>query len=562
MMFFLAPVASEPDADFWFWDYLWGSFQDTIDLDLELPDPAPNGVATLRVELRGWTQLNPGNEHQVHAELNGQPVGSVAWDGFDAATLVVQFDQGLLNADGSNSLQLRTVYPDGTTPGQFLNAIEFDYQRMPVAIDGELWLRGVAGGTQTVTGFTTSDVQVIESPLRDAALRSDARVYAHGSGWAVDFSSTPGADYLLVESPALRSAEIDGPATDNLRNRRNVADYLIIAPREFADTAEALAEYRGASFGAVRIAWLDDVYKEFGSGRVDPFAIGRFMQTVMNDWRQAPSMVVLVGKGSVDHKDRMGHGDSFIPVVMTSNPWALAPSDARLLGFNDGMTPFAYGRLAITNDTEGLAYVNKLSKHESRMRSFDWMATVAADKPDSAGDFHAHAGEMAERLVDLGLDVAWQYLHPHDDVRAALTSSATWNDSIYVSYDGHGSTQRLGTGNFLTVAGAENLHNEHLPVFTALTCTAGNDTLPGTRSLASALVLNPDGGAIASLAPTGLSLGPDAHILGMAFVDQLFGGNLTVGAATTTAKLSVDGRINGFMSPMYSVLGDPAARVQ
>ena len=48
--------------------------------------------------------------------------------------------------------------------------------------------------------------------------------------------------------------------------------------------------------------------------------------------------------------------------------------------------------------------------------------------------------------------------------------------------------------------------NSVYPVFTALTCAAGDDTQPGVRSLASSLVINPGGGSIVSVAPTGLSL--------------------------------------------------------
>ncbi|MCU0832918.1 MAG: C25 family cysteine peptidase [Chromatiaceae bacterium] len=565
MFFNQAVAAGEPDADFWFWDYLWGGFKDSIEVTLNLPSTAAEGVGELRVELRGWTRLNPGNEHQVYAELNGVQVGPViAWDGFETAELVAQFDQGLLNPDGDNTLRLRNIYAAGTNPGQFLDAVEVDYLRLPVVSDGQLWMRGVAGGTQAVTGLASPDVLVIESPVRGARLRGDAQVYADGTGWAVAFSANPGADFLVVESSALSAPAIDGPATDDLRSRQNAAEYLIIAPRELAGTAEALAEYRRAHFGAVKIAWLDDIYKAFGAGRVDPFAIGRFMRTAMNEWGQAPSMVLLVGKGSLDHKDRMGYGDSFVPVVMTSNPWSLAPSDARLLGFDDGITPFAYGRLPIMNDDEGLAYVDKLAGHELRLRTGERGAVVAADNPDDAGDFHAHSVEMTQRLSELGFDFARQLFHPRDQVRTALIDSVTWDQATYLSYDGHGSVQQIGNyrERFLLVADAQALRNEHLPVFTALTCAAGDDSLPATRSLAAALVLNPEGGAIASLAPTGLSLGPDAHVLGLAFVDELFGWSQPVGAAVSAAKQAVDGQISGFMSPMYGVLGDPAVRAE
>jgi hypothetical protein len=565
MQFYLWPVASEPDADYWFWDYLFGGHKDLIEVTLRLPAPAADGTGVLRVELRGWTKLNPGNEHQVYAELNGVQVGSVlAWDGFETAKLVAQFDQGLLNPDGDNTLRLRNIYAPGTNPGQFLNAIEVDYLRLPVADNGQIWMRNVARGAQVVTGFASSEIQVIESPVRNAVLRRNVHVYPYGDGWAVAFEARGGGDYLIAETSALPTPAFDAREQTDLKARNHRADYLIIAPREFSETAQALADYRQGRHGVAKVVWLDDIYKAFSAGRVDPFAIGRFMNHVRRQWAQAPSVVVLVGKGSLDRKNRMGYGDNFLPVLMTANPWALAPSDARLLGFENGITPFAYGRLPIMSDAEGLAYVEKLARHETRVRSGEQGAVVAADNPDDAGDFHAHSVETTQRLFDLGFDAALQLFHPRDPVRAALTNSATWNQATYVSYDGHGSVQQIGNHRegFLTAPDARALQNQYFPVFAALTCASGDDSLPATRSLAAALVLNPEGGAIAALAPTGLSLGRDAHVLGLAFVDELFGWNHSVGAAVRAAKQAVNGQISDFMSPMYAVLGDPAAHAE
>ncbi len=82
------------------------------------------------------------------------------------------------------------------------------------------------------------------------------------------------------------------------------------------------------------------------------------------------------------------------------------------------------------------------------------------------------------------------------------------------------------------------------------------------RSLASALVLNPQGGAIASVAPSGLSLDADAQILANAFVDSLYGTDETVGGALRKAKLATNGSILEFMPKMYSVIGVPGIYVR
>ncbi len=561
LLFSTWTVASEPDADYWFWDYLYGGYKDSIDVKLNIPDPSDTGTAQLRVTLRGWTERYEGNEHEVFAELNGAPVGSsVIWDGFQQAVLVADFDQSLLDSTGNNTLILRNSYAAGTHPGEWLDQIEVDYLRQPVAKNGKLWMHDVAEGSQTVTGFTGADILLLESPDGIAVLRKDVRIEADGAGgWSATFAAAGGVDYLLIERPATAIATVTAGNRPHLKKANNVADYLIIAPREFSATAKALAAYRGSRYSRVKIAWLDDIYNEFSAGREDPFAIARFMARVTSAWRSSPTSVVLIGKGSLDQRDRMAYGDSFLPVVMTSTPWALAASDSRLLGFEDN-APFAIGRLPITNDAEGVAYIDKLIAYESTTPGPErFEAVLVADNPDDAGDFYANSDQLASRLLGtLGFTRVTKLYHPIVDVGAGLADSATW-DTGYLSYDGHGSVSRIGDyrEKFMDSTIASVLTNANYPIFTALTCAVGDDTLPGTRSLASALVLNPTGGAIASVAPTGLSLDADAQILGNALVDSLFGASNTIGQAVSDAKVETSGYISDFMPRMYSVIGEP-----
>lgn len=560
---FFAPwsTANEADADFWWWDYLYAGVKDTISVSLDLPSPANTGTAQLKVTLRGWTNLYPGNEHEVSAELNGTPVGSsVNWDGFDQVLLVADFDQGILDPSGKNTLVLRNHYAAGTHPGQWLDQVEVDYQRMPVAQKGKLWMHGVTPGVQMVSGFSSDDIVVVESPGSDAKLRQDIKVDPDGlGGWTVTFKVKSEADYLVQErtTAVMPVATTDGNA--NLHESANAADYLVIAPRDFSDTAEALAQYRGSRFSNVKIVWVEDIYNEFSAGREDPFALARFMNTVISSWATSPSNVVLVGKGSLDQKDRMTLSDNFLPVIMISTPWGLAASDSRLLGFEDN-TPFTIGRLPITNDAEGVAYVNKLTTYESiTLGSERFEAVLVADNPDVAGDFHENSNLLKDRLLNsLGFDKVTPLYHPDVVVRSSLITTATW-ETGYVSYDGHGSTAQIGNSRekFITAVDAGLLNNAAYPIFTALTCAAGDDTLPGTRSLVGALVLNPAGGAIASIAPTGLSYDTGAQLLSNELVYNLFGASATIGQALKDAKTATSGSILEFMPRMYSVIGEP-----
>ena len=563
-LFSTGPVAAEPDADYWFWDYLYGGYKDQIEVSLQIPHPAASGTARISISLRGWTDLEAGDEHEVYARLNGVDIGSsLVWDGFDAAQLVASFDQGLLDPSGANTLTLHNAYAPGTHPGQYLDAIDISYSRLPQAEAGALWLHKVAAGTQRVDGFSSEQLVVIESPRGKAVLRNDALIESDGlGGWSASFDTIAGADYLVTQRGSTWLATIAPDFPSALASFKNTADYLIIAPREFSATAQALANYRGNRFSLVKVVWLDDIYDQFSMGREDPAAVTAFMRRVKAAWRLAPSVVTIIGNGSLDHKNRMGYADSFVPVSMVSTPWAIAASDDRLLA-NDGRNAdrFAIGRIPITSDQQGLAYLDKLIAYESGNYGNErYRAVLVADNPDDAGDFHANSDQLAEQLlVTAGFDQVSKLYHPDQKVRAALTLTSTW-ETGYVSYDGHGSSGQVGDGRekFITASDAVLLQNSSHPIFSALTCAAGDYSWPGTPSLAGALVLNPGGGAVAALAPTGLSLDEDAHRLGTAFVDSLFVGINTIGDALLDAKAQTAGSISDFMPNVYSIVGEPA----
>lgn len=564
MMYSTWTVAAEQDADYWFWDYLYGGYKDQLDIPLEIPNPATEGTAHISITMRGWTDLEPGDEHQVYAKLNGQTIGTmISWDGFAEAVLAADIDQSLLNADGNNTLTLHNSYTPGTHPGQWLDQIEFEYSRQPVAMHNMLWLRTVEGGDQLVTGFTSEDLLVIQDPAGAASMLGDIAVTAEDGGtWTAGFTSQEGTDYLVVDRSEIKTASLSIDNASHLAWRYNAADYLIIAPRPLEGTAEAMAGYQQGRFDFVKTVWLDDIYNEFSYGRVDPKAITRFMERTQH-WWVAPSYVLLVGKGTLDEKNRMGYSDSFLPVLMTTTPWALAASDTRLLGINSNPSLFAIGRLPVTSDSEGMAYVSKLQVYEAQAADeLRLKAILAADNPDDAGDFHLNSDLLATRLLDtLGFTDITKLYHPDDNIHDSLILSETWNTG-YVSYDGHGSATRAGDyqENFLNAGDVSTLANTLYPIFTALTCAVADDTLPGTRSLAGSIVLNPTGGAIASLAPTGLSLDSDAQKLGMTFVDTLFaeGNTNTIGDALIEASLQNQGTISDFMPRIYEIVGDPS----
>ena len=148
-----------------------------------------------------------------------------------------------------------------------------------------------------------------------------------------------------------------------------------------------------------------------------------------------------------------------------------------------------------------------------------------ADIPDAAGNFGADSAEAAKSLQANGFNVTAVNLADVPVAQARKAIIDTLNSPAGVrlfNYVGHGGVDVLSNSAVLANADASLLVNgAHLPVFLAFTCAAGDGTYPGYDSLAETLLWRTGGGAIAAVAPTGLSDNGQAHLLNMSLVGAL-----------------------------------------
>jgi len=574
-----APWSSrDPDGRYWFWDYVYaGTSKDRLRLPLALPDPVAGGCGIqprLRVHLQGSSDLSTDVDHQVLGILNPDgngPSARIAFDAFNAQVLNIPFSSDALAASG-NELELVSEPRPGVSKAlQRLDRIEVEYCRQMRAEDGQLWVRQAGPGVVTVAGLPGLEIAVIQDPGQPTAVwRKDLTVAPDGAeGYQVSFDAPATADYLIAHLGAAHTpaTEVDDPS--DLTSAANAADYLIIAPKaEMQAAAEALAAHRAADGLIVKIAWLQDVYDEFSLGRTSPLAIRTFLETALT-WNRVPTYVVFLGRGTLNHKGRPDHfpGESLIPVRMASGPWGLFPSDNRYCDTNgDGIPELACGRIPAETDVEALAYVEKLAAYESATIA-DWMDLmigVADDADPVSGDFPGDAAVSEALVSSLGYSVKARHFTGAGLTQFKDALKAAWNQGAALSaYWGHGGYDRWGAENFLPLADIAGLSNApRLPIAAGLTCYAGNDSYPGFAALAAAMVVNPDGGAIATWMPTHQSLNAGAVTLGDHFLELLAGDKLTVGEAAAEAKArALVDDVPAWELDLFEVAGDPAVRL-
>jgi hypothetical protein len=155
---------------------------------------------------------------------------------------------------------------------------------------------------------------------------------------------------------------------------------------------------------------------------------------------------------------------------------------------------------------------------------------------------------------------------PPIDVAAMRTAvQAGLNGGVDIlNYVGHGAADRFGRDKYLHALDVAGLSNgSRLPLTIAMTCVSGQYSIPGTDCLAETLLMTPGVGAVATVAPTGLSYDSDAAWISrrlMQVLGQTRGGRL---GGVITQTFSLYNSAGDHLTPvwMYNLIGDPALRI-
>jgi hypothetical protein len=573
----LTPVLAidvfEPEDDFWMWTSFFAGAPglDSQDFVLSTPFTTHVGSARLHVRLLGVTDTAADPDHHVEVWLNDTFLGEQSWDGKTFSDLDLTFDAALLVA-GDNTLRIKALLDTGVPYSIFyLDYVELTYPSLYETADNELTFTDGGNLALEIGGFTEAKIHLLDI--------TDPKVPALTTGEVVQAGPT---DYRLIVRPKasgrryLAVAESAVSRVDNswvdvasdLHKKDYRVDYLVIAPEELSLGAAQLAAYRQAAGFSTLVVNLENVMDEFNFGISSPWAIRDFLAYAWAKWKKPPSYVVLVGEGTYDYKDYLGLGDNLLPVAMVRSPFGLVASDNRLadVAGNDGVPDMAIGRIPAVSEDELAGYLGKLRAHEAAL-SGQWSSKVLliADRADDAGNFPQDSHGLVA-LVSPDRPVEEIYLPPYSADAARQRIIDAINEGVgLVNYIGHGSTEFLSNEHIFSKADIEALLNaDKTPVMLFLTCAAGIFELPGYDSLTETLVLRPDRGAVATWAPTGLSVNDDAVRLNREFFRRHFAmGDRRLGPAAIKA-LRAAAPLNSWTNELdiYNVLGDPAALVR
>jgi hypothetical protein len=527
---------------------------------------ASNDV-TITVRLIGYYDTPADPDHLVEFRFNNQLLSSVTFDGKAEISAMFTVPASLVLVSG-NQLNVKGILQTNVTASTLvMDGFEVGYRQFYAP--RESLLRASNGGNARLSAALFADPIVLNvtDPRQPVWIADEAGALPGGTSWP----SGAGTDWALRER-ALVPQATPLPAGFGawMKQTTNAVDYLVIAPRAFEVPARALADYRAGLGLRSAVALYEDVCDQFAGGLNTPEAIRTGLTYAHQQWAAAPWMVVLGGWGHYDYLGTITTATNYLPALLGSDSYYLRPADGLLADVtgDDGVPDLAIGRLPVQSVAQFDAYLAKLQAYEAAgPQAWQGRIVFAADNADAAGDFTATNQDMAS---EAGKRATVEFTSldssPVAAVKTALRASFT-NGSGMVHYTGHGSYRQLAGESLLHYTDIASLMNPPVPLFASMTCLIGRFDiyLASQRCLAEAIVLQPEGGALAVYSPSGLSYNYFAALFGKEFhrIHAVEHAD-AIGPALLRARRSF-GALGGLHADSirtYNLLGDPAVKLR
>ncbi len=555
------PQAGEP-GNRWFWTAL--SAPSNIEIVVPLP-AASKDQAEIRIDLWGNTLDVVNPDHHLVVEFNGVPIANVKWDGQGRKHLQAAVPADVMK-DGEN--ELRLVVPGDTGAAAeivLVEAVQVEYSRRFVAQGNSLSFLSDRGVYQ-IHGLNGEPVEAFDitdplSPARvgDVRIRADGAVFSTRAGemrrWLV---LGPSAFKTVSRVAPMHDAEMVAEVAD--------ADYLIIAHPSLASSAEPLAQWRARQGLETAIVTTEQVYDAFGHGTESPIALRAFLSSL----RPGPRFVLLLGKASYDYRDyTRGPNRNLVPTYLLDTPhlnqagsdnWFVAKSET------DIRPAAAIGRIPAKTPEQADAVTKKIIEYESGFANAAWRKRATFISDDKEESFPLMAESLAARLAPSVSGLQLPLASFDNDLKAARAKVIQqWNaGSLMLTYVGHGSLETWAEGPLLGVGNLGEIKNgNRLPLLVTPTCLDGYFYHPSKDSLAESLLFKSDGGVIAGIVPTGLSVpSAQSEIMSALFDELMRNRTPTVGEGLMRAKQKEELETPEVKEVIetFVLLGDPALR--
>lgn len=520
------------------------------------------GQGVLDVVLQGVTQ---GQQHDVTVAVNGATLGDLNFTGQQEGRARFTVPDGVL-VNGANTITLTAQ--QGSNDISLVNYIDVSYRHTYTAEADQLKFSANAGSSVIVNGFVNPPTRLIDvtNPQQPFAVSFQTSTVNGNYQLSAQIPwSSSGTRWLL----ALSDTQIASPASllphnpSNLHDRQRGAEVVMLTAPQFTAQVAPLAALRQAEGKSVALVNVDDVYDEFNFGERTPYAVRNFLRTAATQWTQKPHYLLLAGDASVDPRNYLGFGFlDFVPTKIVVTSELKTASDDWFSDFNNsGFAQIATGRLPARTSDDAQTMTGKILNYASGpIGSWNNQSMVVADVDDPSLSF-SQAAQGVEHVLPQNMNVSTVFASTLGVGAARQQILSGLNaGQLFVNYNGHGSVEIWGSNLFDDTAAAGLNNGARLPFVVAMNCLNGFFHDVYTESLATALMLSRNGGAVAVWASSGLTAPTPQFQIDQSLVRALFATpGISIGDAVLQAKSTI---ADQDVRRTFILFGDPVMKLK
>jgi hypothetical protein len=534
-------------GDPWFWRTVSGPSRE--EFSVATPH-RQEGEVRVWLSVAGVTKVS----HTIGVAIGEQSIGELQWDGTprysetltvslpasDEFTLVLTIPEGTNGVDISLIDEIIVEYP--STPASNINNTVFNGMS---ATAGQATFEGV--GSTPVAWQVTPE-------LASLTVASEGAVV-----------SIPANSTVMVADPGAATEAQVSRASDPALPTEG-ADYIAIVDPTLQETINPLLEFhRGEGLSVVSFT-PQQVYDAYSGGTVDPLAFRDMLKDGLDNWETPPRFVLLVGDSTYDPSGFLNE----LPPTYVPSPFVDSVYGGETVSDNviadvddDGYPDVALGRLPARTTAQLETIVNKTLQYSQNPAEGEWRNRVLFAADGREGLFRETSERLRDTYLPEGVESVSVYPEAASDALAQMMPELS-EGSFIVNYVGHGSVQQWGRDKLLTTEAVPQITNgDKLPIYINMTCLSGLFSHPNQESLAESLLWSTEGGSVAAIAPTSLTLPTSQSRLNSTLLEELLSPERpTIGEALMTAKQAVtlSGANEHDIVATFNLLGDPALR--
>ena len=407
--------------------------------------------------------------------------------------------------------------------------------------------------------------------------------------------------YIMVDwKGKFKTPEIIGNVDNQNLHALKDIEYVVVTNSEFIKQAKEIADFHKQEDGMnIAVVTSDQVFNEFSSGTPDPTAIRAFMKMLWDraaksEYGLYPQYLLLIGDGTYDNKGIYKISDSnkmltYQSVESLNESYSYSCDDYfgyvedNTLGYNklymNKRINIGVGRFPVSKAEQAEALVNKVKQYYA-LGQGEWRSKIIAladddDEKESESQYYSFFTQQEEAIrtlnsVEPRMNISRIYWdnftcdmsggsRRYPDVTSAITKKISEGALIF-NYLGHGSYNAISSEHSYSITQVHNLYNKIYPVWFAGSCNVSQyDGF--SPSFGEEIMLNPQGGAIASIGAVRTAYSGQNLSLDKNFIRQLFNpeNEYRLGKiykATKTANGSDSNKM------VYTLLGDPGLKLK